>query len=583
MKLTAKIGFFLGEVLECIKRFPVTVLFSFLITLIMILLTDNHLRLTDDVLEEIGRFGAIFAFGIPISLFLALYFERKSDTLPMIKYGAYFLAFAVLALYYLFMLREFNMVTITRIVALNLSAYALALTVHYFFKREKFELYILQLVSRFFTTVLYSVVLFGGLSAILFTIDSLFAVNLQEGIYLDFWFVVVGVFAVILFLSGVPNYNKDFETDSFPKLIKALLLYIVMPLIVVYTAILYVYFARIILTWVWPAGIVAHLVLWYSVLSAVVLFLITPLNAENKWVKYFQYYLPKAIIPLLFVMFVSIGIRVEAFGVTENRYFAIVLGIFSLVTMIYLTIKGYKKNIVLPLVFASLAILSVVGPWSAYSVSIMSQNARFESILATHDMIRENEIVQNPGVSEEDKRNISSIISYFEQNHTLMDLRILPDTFATQNMTEVFGFAHMDIYGFRPDAELWVHIGLTQELFTKPINITGFDYMFTLTNQTEPVINQRLSIEFDEQKERLILRYDGASIYEKSILDIIKSISQKHEGNVLNLSLEQATFRDENEKVRVKMVIHSASMRTNEASGIKILEHVHFYLLTNIK
>jgi len=54
------------------------------------------------------------------------------------------------------------------------------------------------------------------------------------------------------------------------------------------------------------------------------------------------FWLPKAIIPLLLVMFVCVGIRVNAYGVTENRYFAIALGVWVLVVMVYLALTGQK-------------------------------------------------------------------------------------------------------------------------------------------------------------------------------------------------------------------------------------------------
>jgi len=81
------------------------------------------------------------------------------------------------------------------------------------------------------------------------------------------------------------NIGQTFYVSSYPRLLKALLIYIVLPIIIVYTAILYAYFARIIITWQWPAGIVAQLVLWYAVMSAIVLFMISPISDDNRWVK----------------------------------------------------------------------------------------------------------------------------------------------------------------------------------------------------------------------------------------------------------------------------------------------------------
>ena len=102
------------------------------------------------------------------------------------------------------------------------------------------------------------------------------------------------------------------------------MLYIVIPLIAIYSAILYAYFLKIIITRSWPQGLVSHLVLWYSVLSVAVIFFITPILDRNRWAYRFKFWFSKLILPILIMMFISIGIRVKAYGITENRYFILV-------------------------------------------------------------------------------------------------------------------------------------------------------------------------------------------------------------------------------------------------------------------
>ena len=84
-----------------------------------------------------------------------------------------------------------------------------------------------------------------------------------------------------IFLAGIPTKNEKLSLEDYSRLLKVLVLYIVMPLITVYTIILYIYFGKIIITRVWPEGLVSHLVLWYSVISAAVLFFITPLRMKR--------------------------------------------------------------------------------------------------------------------------------------------------------------------------------------------------------------------------------------------------------------------------------------------------------------
>ena len=52
-------------------------------------------------------------------------------------------------------------------------------------------------------------------------------------------------------------------------------------------------------------------------------------------------YFPKAILPLIVMMFISIGIRINAYGLTENRYYVVALGIWAFLVMIYF---AFGKN-----------------------------------------------------------------------------------------------------------------------------------------------------------------------------------------------------------------------------------------------
>ena len=56
--------------------------------------------------------------------------------------------------------------------------------------------------------------------------------------------------------------------------------------------------------------------------------------------------------------------------------------------MIYYSLAKQFRNIILPISLALVALLTVVGPWSAYSLSKYSQNARLEAIAANTIWLR---------------------------------------------------------------------------------------------------------------------------------------------------------------------------------------------------
>lgn len=209
----------------------------------------------------------IIALGFPISICIKLYFEKKE----VYKWGHIIAAFIgeglILVLYYFFLLKDFSMVSTSRYVGVNLVVYLLFIFIPYLKYKENFELYAMKIFEKFFITIIYSIVLYGGLCAVLATIDKLLEVQVPSNFYYYTFLIVAGIFAPTYYLGGLPTVKDKFTIENYSNIFKVLVIYIIMPLITIYTVILYIYFARIIITVKWPVGLISNLVLWYAVIS----------------------------------------------------------------------------------------------------------------------------------------------------------------------------------------------------------------------------------------------------------------------------------------------------------------------------
>ena len=94
------------------------------------------------------------------------------------------------------------------------------------------------------------------------------------------------------------------------------------------------------------------------------------------------------------MMFISIGIRIRSYGITENRYFVLVLGLWVLGIMLYFALIKKSNNIIIPITLSIIALNSVFGPLSSFAVSKRSQNKRFQSILLRNNMLEDNKIIK---------------------------------------------------------------------------------------------------------------------------------------------------------------------------------------------
>jgi len=461
-----------------LRRFPVTIGISTLLTLSLIYYNEVRASLTTTAEETIIRINLILGMGILLSLCIALLAENFfNDKRKIIT--SYLTGLIALILYYIFLLRDFDFQTMTRYVGIMVF-----LVLGFFYipvlgrKDMDYEFRIIDIFKKLFVTAVYSLVLLIGIFAILFTIDSLFNIDIDSKFYFYIFLVIFFIFAISYFLSKLPELGKVYE-DSYPQALRVLLNYIVIPLISIYTLILYLYFAKILISWKWPKGLVSHLVIWYSSLSIGVIFLITPLLERDKISRYFNFLFPKLVLPVLVMMFLSIGQRIKQYGFTENRYFILVLGIWVTVMMLYFSIRRDRKNTFIPISLSLVVLISVLGPLSSFNISKYSQNKRLNDILRKNSMLSGMGIVKNPEITKEDQRQINNIIHYFASKHSLEDVKVLKDNFTTDQMEEVFGFKYQpDIWGIDSN-ERYFYYGL--DVFNNPIEIQDYTHYIQLT------------------------------------------------------------------------------------------------------
>jgi hypothetical protein len=551
------------EVYHTLLRFPLTVVMLLVLAAIVTYQIEMPYDRLKDIRETLNRLTGVLVLGVPLSLSVSVLFERcsKRDNI-LTRLAAYGLEILVLGLYYMFLFENTEMVSMVRLI-FNTGAMVLAfLFIPYLLNKENFEIYITELISRLIVTVLYTIVAALGIMAILFAVQSLLYNDMSSKAYIYTWILAWIVFAPIHFLGGLPSKDDRFSIHDYSKVLKILLMYIVLPILSVYTVVLYVYFGKIMITQEWPRGIVSYLVLSYSAVGIATLFLITPFVKENSWARIFKAAFSKLILPLLVMMFIAIGIRIEAFGVTENRYLILIAGIWSAFAMIFINLAKGKKNIILAISLALTCLLMVNGPLSAFNVSRISQNRRFYNILKKYDMVQGNTIVKsNTEVEQKDKKEITEILYYFNGNHGFEALKYMPEGFNMAKMEAVFGFE-----GAAQDPRFTNYFSYYSQ-WQDYVDISGYDVMFRYqgykhdrndTSGMGRTINSsygelRIKMEDDDV---LLLSRDNQDLIRMNLSEYVKNLHAKYPNfdKGENVPHDELITVVENDKARVKFV-----------------------------
>lgn len=284
------------------------------------------------------------------------------------------------------------------------------------------------LFLRFLTSVLYGVVLYLGLAAAIGAMNFLFNFKFEWDTFAILWVWIVGVFSTMFFLAGVPGNLTALDSDvTYPKGLKIFTQYVLIPLATVYVIILLAYEIKILLAWNLPKGLVSNLILGYAVFGILSLLLVYPIRnrEENKWLKTYARSFYFLMLPLLALLFMAVGVRVSRYGITEYRYFLILLALWlTFISIYFLAFK--KQNIkLIPISLSVLTLFSIYGPQSAFSVSLYSQRRLLINILKKNNAYLNDKFipVDSSKMSQKDGDRASQELRYLVYEHGLGSLQ----------------------------------------------------------------------------------------------------------------------------------------------------------------
>lgn len=294
-------------------------------------------------------------------------------------------------------------------------------------ERKGFWRYNEMLFARFLLSGIFSGVLFAGLALALLSANTLFDLDLSDNIYAYLWVLTAGIFNTWFFIAGVPSdYTALDEDRPFPVMLKIFVQYILIPLVILYLLILYIYGIKILITWQLPRGMVSSLILGYAVAGMLALLLAEPLynNKGTAWVGRFSKLFFRATVPLIVLLYTAIATRVLQYGITEDRYYLILLGLWLGFISSYFILSGQKNIKVIPQSLAIVGFLSVLGPWSAFNVSVYSQRHRLATIMHRYKLQQ-----AGPGkavrMKERDANEVNEVIKYFVERQSVDELQPL--------------------------------------------------------------------------------------------------------------------------------------------------------------
>jgi len=584
-------------IIKATNRYPLTML------LLLAAAVTSAILIQQDG-EHYVRYLVTFLVGALLSIVAQQIYERfftKESERLLLMVGA--LIFAVAYFFAVYPNDSFNVETSAKTGVMVFALLMAFIWIPSIKSKITFNESFMATFKAIFITVLFTGIIAGGFSLIIFAVDNLLFPVANNTIP-HILNIVFTLFSPIFFLSFTPPYFGNKDTDlateqsllreekiqraiSCPNYLSILISYIIIPLTALYTVILLAYMLLNIGGDFWTKNLLERLLVSYAI--TVILVYILASHLDNKFAHFFRKIFPKVLIPIVLFQTIASIVKISEVGLTYGRYYAILFGVFAIIAGIVFSFMPVRKNGLIIAVLLVFSVISIMPPIDAFTVSRTNQISLLKETLLENNMLENDKILPNSTISNEDKKVITRTASYLENMGYTDEIDWMPkDIYYNNNFRDTFGFTQ--VYDEIED-------GMNQSQFaylnwdnSQVVNIADYQHMVHLNihssnNESDP--EQVIDIEKNGSAFKLIKGYDENGVIsirvlndneEELILVDTEEIFIKTLGNDDGdeMSVEEATVTQENDKVKLSIVANSVDRYDDQYNA-------DIYVFINIK
>lgn len=386
--MTNTIKIFGEKIINVFKDYPVTLISVVLASLIGTFLVDYEKEKA--FISELNLERAI-AFLLILSV-QCLFIEEVLSSKKLFRFVGYGFSACISAVYVSILSSESD--TIFGVDAERLDAWLVRILVFYLITlvclairhmylrlEENFEAY----ASKAFLELIKSTVVYGlfaiGLGIIIFIFNELLF-DTDEFIWKVELFLAGGIYAPMC-IKAVARKNE--EPGKFARVC---FLYVLQPMLLIAFVIIYLYIFKLVFTGaILSNSIYAILAFLFSV-GMPVWTVVHSMRQKEGFLSKTSLFLPYVFIPFLILQIWAISIRISDYGVTVDRYWAIILIIFEAIyfALYFLNHRGNKKAI--SYILYAVIIFSFL--------TLLAPVVNYQSVVANSQIKRMKEMLKDP-------------------------------------------------------------------------------------------------------------------------------------------------------------------------------------------
>lgn len=307
-------------------------------------------------------------------------------------------------------------------------------------------------INKFAVSLLYAIVIYAGVAIALGALQQFWEIELfthQYELLPVFSFIL---FAPLYFLSEVYDFSSKAKYEL-PKFLNIFGKFILTPLIVIYSAILYPYMISFPFKQEWPSNQATFIILAMLTMIYAVMYIFwqskegTP---ERKFLNVFTKIANGIALPTILFWGYSLWLRIDAYNLTVNRFMLMVIIFWFLFNSAYLLFSKVKDVRVIIGTFIGLVAFFFYFPFTSFYFGQRAQISRLIEIAKSQETYVNNLVVvgQKEKTSGKEVEMIDTL-SYLNQFHSLNQAsKYLSSDVKTKLNIDKYGYAKTYLYRF---------------------------------------------------------------------------------------------------------------------------------------